>query len=251
MKFSALSKLTLISILTLSTTVFADDNINWTGFYGSAMVGYTWGHVGEGSGFDNQLAPPAFNYPLIGSGGNSFNGVNGTLKLGYNKQIEANVIGLELGGTWQDGKSHAVANDGYYDTLGVFVPDTGLQSNTKINSYETFAVRAGHVFENTLVYISGGGALGQIKRSMTDTNGNWFGQDNTIPDNKTQLGYILGLGLEHKLDDRLSLRVNYEYVDFGKINFSYAGLFFGFPATITQSNSIHFSNLSAGVSYLF
>ncbi|MFZ1765855.1 MAG: outer membrane beta-barrel protein [Candidatus Nitrotoga sp.] len=246
-----MNKIVFLLLLALSTSAFAEGQINWTGFYGSVMVGHDWGHVGEGSGTDNQLLPPAYNFTLPGSSSSSFNGVSGTLKLGYNKQIETNLIGIELGGTWQKAKSQGIATDGYY-SLGSFVPEKGLHSNTSINTYETVAARLGHIFnDTTLLYVSAGAAVGQIKRSVTDTSGQWFGIGNTISDNKSELGYVLGIGAEHKLNDRLSLRANYEYVDFGKINFSYTGLYQAYPATITQSNSIHLSNISAGISYAF
>ena len=76
-----------------------------------------------------------------------------------------------------------------------------------------------------------------------------------MSDKKTELGYTLGVGVEHKLNDKLSLRANYEYVDFGDVNFKYKGeTTWGSPdyiTTVNQKNFTHFSNLSVGVSYAF
>ena len=94
MKIQTLSKLALVSILTISTSVFAEDKINWTGFYGSAMVGRDWGHVGEGNGFSVYpfvSGPGADYYTTFGNNGSSFNGWSGNFKLGYNKQIDNNL----------------------------------------------------------------------------------------------------------------------------------------------------------------
>jgi len=99
--------------------------------------------------------------------------------------------------------------------------------------------------------------VARIKKSITDISypaGYWLSDDDIVEyaNNKTELGYVLGLGIEHKLNDKWALRANYEYIDFGNINFRYQTLYGGVdPMLITQSNSIHFSNLSAGVSYAF
>ena len=74
MKIQTLSKLALVSILTISTSVFAEDKINWTGFYGSAMVGRDWGHFGEGNGFSVYPfvpGPGADYYTTFGNNGSS------------------------------------------------------------------------------------------------------------------------------------------------------------------------------------
>jgi hypothetical protein len=50
MTLRTIQKLVLITLCTLSLSVSADEKIDWTGFYGSAMVGRDWGHVSEGGG---------------------------------------------------------------------------------------------------------------------------------------------------------------------------------------------------------
>ena len=261
MTFRTIQKLVLITLLTLSATVFADDKINWTGFYGSAMVGRDWGHVGEGNGFSVYPyvpSPGADYFTTFGNNGSSFNGWSGNFKLGYNKQIDNNLLGIELGATIQSAKANGIASSSYtsYPTPGSVTPDTSLHSQTQIKTYETLALKLGHIFnDTTLVYVSGGAALGQIKRSVTQTAYQyWFDEGYSTSDNKTELGYKLGIGSEYKLNQHWALLADYEYVNFGNVDFKYTGPYTqsGFSIdTITQSNSIHFSNLSAGVSYAF
>jgi outer membrane immunogenic protein len=253
MKTHTLIKSSLICLLSLSTSAFADEQINWTGFYSSAMIGRDWGDVGEGNG----LAGNTSYTGIISKGiGSSIQGWASSLKLGYNKQFDNNLIGIELGGTWQNAKSGKESPDTYQQNVPVSTPaypDPGASittAKTKVNTYETLAPRLGHIFnDTTLVYVSGGAALGQIKRTIYD-NGNWFNTGTVISDSKTELGYVLGFGAEYKLNDKWALRGNYEYVDFGKINTNYNGSD-GLPAFYKQANSVHFSNLSAGVSYAF
>ena len=90
MSLRTMQKLVLITLITLSSSVFAADKIDRTGFYGSAMVGREWGHVGEGNGFSVYPyvpGPGADYYTTFGNNGSSFNGWSGNFKLGYNKQI--------------------------------------------------------------------------------------------------------------------------------------------------------------------
>jgi outer membrane immunogenic protein len=260
MRFITLQKLLLITLLSLSASLFADDKISWDGAYGSLMLGRTFGNAGEGNGDMKYLLDPppgTYDYNMFGNGGSSIKGWGGSIKLGMNKQINDNLIGIELGGTWQDTKANGQAFSSYYDIPALFTgPTDTLTSKTKVNTYETAALRFGHIFnKTTLVYALGGLSVGQIKRTITAINNDWFDAGTVMNDNKTELGYVLGFGVEHKLDNRWSLRANYEYVDFGDVEFKYSGPYTTNPGYLTPSfnqfNSIHFSNLSAGVSYAF
>ena len=107
--------------------------------------------------------------------------------------------------------------------------------------------------------MNGGAAFSRIKNTVTNIGsgydtGSWIPIGN-MADSKTELGYLLGLGLgvEHKINQNLALRANYEYVDFGNVNFKYSSLNCcgDYKGDWNISNSIHFSNLSAGFSYAF
>jgi len=254
MRLVTIQKLVLITLFTLSISVFADDKIDWTGFYGSATVGRAWGHVSEGDGTgDSSQYYPIHNTFSDGIGADLRNW-SGNLKLGYNKQFDNNLIGIELGGTLQSSES----KNGVMDTKLNGEPDTpnATFTKTRIRDYETISVRLGHIFnEKSLVYLKAGAVTGEIKRYNGFLN-DWLSLYDTVTNNKRESGYVLGFGSEYKLNDRWALRADYEYIDFGNVNFDYNfsvcydGVGCG-PAKITQSNSIHFSNLSAGVSYAF
>lgn len=242
-----------VLLLVVSSSVFADEKINWNGVYGSAMIGRHWGDIGGDDGTWTYV--PDEQYRFSGDS-SSLRGWSGNVKLGYNKQLDNNLLGIELGGTWQTRSANAVAITSYDGA-----PDStpySVMSKTKVRTYETLAARIGHIFNNTtLVYVSGGAALGQIKSTLyatSDASDAWLtdgGSAGSVSDKKTELGYTLGFGIEHKLNEKLALRANYEYVDFGKVDFDYYNSIPGYQANISLSNSIHFSNLSAGVSYAF
>ena len=253
-----MKKIIFFIFFAFSTSAFADNQINWTGFYGSAMIGYTSGDVGDDNGTFQYI--PSGTYDFWGTG-SSFNGLSGNLKLGFNKQIDENLIGVEIGGTLQDAKSNGTAITSYDDGTGR-IPDStpfSVLSKTRVQTYESLSVRLGHIFnEKTLLYVYGGGALGQIKSTLNapnDATDNWLadrGVSASVSDKKNEFGYAVGLGVEHKFNDKWALRANYEYVDFGKVNFNYQHRSVpGYEADINLSNSIRFSNISAGVSYAF
>ena len=261
MRFTTIQKLVLITLITLSASVFAEDKINWTGFSGSVMVGRDWGHVGEGNGLVSYIPSPPGEINIISGGvGSNIKGWSGNIKLGYNKQFDNNLIGIELGGTWQNAKSGKESpNTNQQNISGAgcpcsVIPDTAASlstAQTQVKTYETLSARLGHIFnETTLVYVSGGAALGQIKRTLYD-NGDWYEVNTVISDSKTELGYVLGFGVEYKLKEKWSLRGNYEYVDFASNTFNYSKVGGGYTVVESQSISTHFSNLSAGVSYAF
>ncbi|CAN4271844.1 COG3637 Opacity protein and related surface antigens [Methylophilaceae bacterium] len=246
-----MNKITLATLLVLfSSNALAADDASWNGFYGSVLAGRDFGDVNKKNG--------TFDYGTtihnISGANSSLDGWNAALKIGFNKQINDNLIGVELGASILDGNADGVAisqYDGYLQR-----PPNRLLSNVRVNSYESVSLRIGHIFnENTLAYLSGGIALGQIKSQLKDeTGGIWIAQGTSLTDKKTESGYIVGFGLEHKLNEKLYLRANYEYLDFGSVSFDYTGHSDDSPQLLlkaNQKNSVQLSTLSVGLSYKF
>jgi opacity protein-like surface antigen len=115
------------------------------------------------------------------------------------------------------------------------------------------ALRFGHIFnEDTLVYALAGGVIGRIERKLTQQgNRNWFDLNYSTTERKNETGYVLGLGVEHKINTNLALRASYEYVDFGNISLTYNGPYDIYTNTINQSHKVDFSNLAVGLTYQF
>jgi outer membrane immunogenic protein len=252
-----------ISVLFTGNSAFADEP-SWSGFYGAAMLGYTFGDVEENRGTYVLYDPVNGDYHAIlnGSNGDSLKGFSGTFRLGYNKELSGNnLIGVELGATFQDADAKSPISN-TYDILSPYDPNrvdpNPLVDKTKVNNYQTLGLRLGHIFnQNTLVYVSGGVAYGKINRTLSQPgpDENWFSVGASDSSTSRETGYDIGLGVEHKLSDKLSVRANYEYVDFGKVKDTFNSVLDDGSTVsavkVDQSANIDFSNLSVGLQYQF
>ncbi len=250
----------LINLIIFSSTALAKSD--WDGFYSSLMVGSSHGDVNENDSYLTGYTGDYLNsYRTTNNSDSSFNGTTFNLKLGINKEIESNLIGLELGGTLGSLEARNEKTSGYWVSTMFFTPGNesswnGFIANTKINNYETFSARLGHIFNNSLLmYFKTGAAVGRIERRVTDNSGEFFDAGSTLRDKKNEVGYLLGLGAEYKMSNNFSFRLDYEYIDFGNVDFKYHGTAYtylpGMSPTMKQSNTIDFSNFSAGICYLF
>jgi outer membrane immunogenic protein len=158
---------------------------SWTGFYVGINGGYgfgksSWTNVGGTSGdFD-------VKGPLVG----------GTL--GYNLQTGAFVFGLEADAdaSWIKGS-----------TTSAPVGCGGAGCETRNRYLATGRGRIGYAWDRFLPYITGGAAFGDIKAT------NPAGGSVT----KSKLGYVLGAGVEYAFLGPWSAKIEYNYVDLGKV----------------------------------
>ena len=252
----------VIVILIGSNLVYAQTNSNnsteWTGFYVSGLAGKTAGNVSWKNGSSDWVMPGGtdyYEYPNASS--QSKSGWNGSLKFGYNKALENNLIGIELGATYQD-FSGIVTPTSYHQTN---VPNdgsiVGFNLKTTINTYQTLALRLGRIFdEKTFFYVFAGGATGQLKNTASQGNQNvpatnWWNANTSASNNQTKLGYVSGLGLEYNYSKDWSLRANYEYVNFGNVSSKYKGEAGGATPIVYATNAVNFQNLSVGLTRRF
>lgn len=75
------------------------------------------------------------------------------------------------------------------------------------------------------IFMSGGAALAGVTNSVTDIDFSAdmpprFDPDDSFSDNSTELGWVLGLGVEAPLDDAWTLRLEGSYLDFGRSTYS-------------------------------
>ncbi|MEQ1522141.1 MAG: outer membrane protein [Aestuariivirga sp.] len=166
---------------------YAPVSDTWTGPYVGAFGGYvSLDTDGEYEGD-----------PIIDGGpvqGFLFGG-----QIGYNKQIETAVLGIE-------------ADIAYSDADGDVETDEGETALTDLNYLATVRARAGMVFgesDSTLLFVTGGLAIGEFD---SDFEGEESGGTHT--------GYVIGAGLEHMVTDRFSIKAEYNYMGFGKKDYS-------------------------------
>jgi len=175
---------------------------SWTGIYLGGHAGGLWGDVDTtqtaetSSGFD-------FNSQTIGDGHNlSPNGVLGGLQIGYLYQMSNLVFGVEVSGSLSDFDKSEIGPDDVDDVRTV---------NSDWNAAAT--LRAGYAFGNSLAYVKGGYAMGEIDVDVVDDSALApFGSFST---SERQDGWTAGGGFEHQLSNDVSLALEYAYYDLG------------------------------------
>ncbi|MEF2551841.1 outer membrane protein [Aurantimonas sp. A2-1-M11] len=126
------------------------------------------------------------------SGGASFDGEGfvGGVYTGYNWQADEFVYGLEadIGGSGVDA-------DG---------TNTGARIDADTDIFGSFRARAGVAVDPFLVFATGGVAAARNELSL-----------NGFSDSQTSIGYTLGAGVEARITDNVTSRLEYRYSDFG------------------------------------
>lgn len=190
---------------------------SWTGFYLGLNGGYAWGH----SDWNNPVAGNiSFNTKKYLLGGT----------LGYNWQTGNFVLGLEgdVDASWVDGST----------TGGAVGGPCGAPGCTTKNSWlGTGRGRVGYAFDRLLPYITGGAAFGNIKG--TAANGGSV--------DKTNIGWTAGAGVEWAFFNNWSAKVEYLYVDLGKVTCDAATCGGGADSEITYKTNM----VRLGVNYRF
>ena len=88
------------------------------------------------------------------------------------------------------------------------------------NTYSAFDVnwdahvraRAGYVYNTTLFYVAGGLALAEVDVDDVDPN---YGEDNSA-----HLGWTFGAGIEQRITEHLTARVEYLYDNYGSESYA-------------------------------
>jgi outer membrane immunogenic protein len=163
---------------------------NWTGLYVGVHGGYSWGD--SDAGYDNPgLAAVAGPLSMEPDGG--FGGV----QVGYNYHGASNfVFGLEA----------AVAYADISDTIPDVLGGLGETIHSDTDFVGTFRGRAGYAMDRFLPFVTGGVAVAHTEVSASDGG---------IADDKTQVGWTAGVGLEVAIDEKWSVSAEYFYTDLG------------------------------------
>jgi outer membrane immunogenic protein len=160
---------------------------DWSGFYVGAWAGLAC-LDGRGSLVDNTTPSGPWN--------NGGCGIKGGGLAGYNMQFNQFVVGAEADlGTSGD----IVRNT---ETVG-----TGADFRFNMNYLATVRGRAGWAVDDTLFYVTAGGAYAQ-----GEINGIVSATPSHLKAN--QFGWTAGAGMEHAVTDHFRLRLEYLYTQF-------------------------------------
>jgi outer membrane immunogenic protein len=202
----------------------------WTGFYFGALGGYTFGsidqHLDLGGTWDSD---PANRLPLEAGGSRDLDASGGQLGgfLGYNYQWRRWVFGVEGEGAYlwlRNSSSVPVTGSASYE----------MDSSFKTHYLATFGPRIGYSFCRWMPYVTGGVAIGDLDYSQRFINQSlfpigFFAEGGSSHD--TNVGWMVGGGLEYQLTQHWRLRAQYRYVDLGSTSFDSLGVggVLGFP----------------------
>ena len=193
-----LPKMTLfLASLLAAAPVMAGGTFDWTGAYVGANLGAIWTGSTLNSSQVNLL-------PWSGSYKSQMNStaVNPGGQFGYAYAFSNNLV---LGGEG-DFSYPSTTN-----TYTVFNPTGSAydQYKTKYNVQGSLRVRLGYALDRWLPYITTGLSFGSMGLSYQSEAGNYAST------NTTQVGWVLGGGLEYAVIDNLSTRLEYLYTDYG------------------------------------
>lgn len=209
---------------------------DWRGVYVGGTLGYAFGgddEVGYTFVPDDDLFSSPDKLELSGA--------NGGLRVGYRTQIAGPtrdwVIGAELG--YEGGNI-----EDSFDT-------DGFTADSSINNVLALRIKAGALNQakDTLFYGIVGAARADIDYSISGEYDVYGGAADpeyfeVSTEGETMNGYIIGLGVERRLNERLSVTGEWEYANFGKETLE--GLS-GYSTEMTPD----FHNIKIGLNYQF
>ncbi|MBJ7532862.1 porin family protein [Rhodomicrobium vannielii ATCC 17100] len=225
--------LTVASVVALSSSAFAADlykgglkdapvyeaPATWTGFYVGAHGGYGFGDL-DGQVF--YKAPTgAISSDIAGKEKTDIDGGFGGGQIGYNKQIDRLVIGIEadISGIDISGDNAFTAKYG----------DATWKKNfdVTVDYFGTVRGRVGYAFGSVLPYLTGGFAWGHAEldnnvfyKSAPAASGWVSGKGDA---DATLTGWTAGAGVEALVGSNWSVKAEYLYVDLGEEDFGIKG----------------------------
>jgi outer membrane immunogenic protein len=202
--------------------VFVEPIFNWTGFYVGGNIGYSWGRSSDSSTLTNTAGTVLF----ASTGTTDLNGVVGGGQIGYNWQIQNWLWGFEadIQGTNEKGSRNFVCAAGICIPTppAILAPVTGTPVpatlSQKIDWFGTVRGRAGVLVTPTLLlYATGGLAYGEVDSGAT------IGLTPTVfpSTTATHAGWTVGGGIEGVIGGNWTARLEYLYVDLGRVSGSF------------------------------
>jgi outer membrane immunogenic protein len=242
---------------------------SWTGVYVGLNGGYSWGKSRTHVDYFNSLtglpiAPPPGSITDVDFklNGGIFGG-----QIGANLQIDRSwLIGIETDIQWSGQKGSAVFACAPSLVGGLFpcvpgatalppgTPGQTLSLDQKLQWFGTLRGRLGALFSPTVVgYVTGGLAYGEIETNGTLVNTPFVGPVVTtaFSHNVTRAGWTVGGGLEGRLWDNWTGKIEYLYMDLGTVS----GTVSPAPAALlvgaNYSSRITDNILRVGINYKF
>lgn len=179
--------------LLIASPAEAQKASTWDGFYAGVHGGYGWGDTGASS---NDVGIPLGSYTAEGGFGGA--------QIGYNWEIAGFLVGLEGDVSFAD-----IEGDSIFG---------GKNPSSELDWMATARARVGtFLTPQILAYVTGGAAWADWNDKLAP-----FAR---IGGSDVSTGWTIGGGLESKLTESISLKLEYLYLDFGDetYKFDYSG----------------------------
>ncbi len=182
--------------------IHAPASHDWSGFYAGVHGGGTWGAT-------NAFAYVVDNGSVVGAPDDVRFNTRGWLagiQLGWNKQVENVVFGVEGDASW----ASTTGSVSFYPP-GHPLEDPSAIGTHKFNWYASIRGRIGLAADRTLLYGTGGVIFGGYKAQADNV---LPGGPNTASASGVATGWTAGAGVEHALNDNWSIKGEYQYAHF-------------------------------------
>jgi opacity protein-like surface antigen len=121
-----------------------------------------------------------------------------------------------------------------------------MTTSTKVKDAYSLGAKLGYLLsDNDLIYVSGGASRAKVSTKFSQDNGN----EVVGSVSKTKTGGFVGLGLEHKLNENLSIVGDYRKTTYGKVDV--ANTSNSNSAAISNRASVKTENVSLNLKYKF
>ncbi|MGA7326397.1 MAG: outer membrane protein [Rhodomicrobium sp.] len=222
----------------------------WTGFYAGIHGGYATG------GWDGTLLYNGGDSGIEGKHKLDADGGFGGVQIGYNRQINSLVLGVEA-----DISGSGLSGKGSYETKVFYAPNGSYFKNfdADVDYFGTVRGRIGYSFGNFLPYVTGGLAYGHahLKNNVYDVH---FAYTKDTGDaDATQVGWTAGAGVEYALGNHWSIKAEWLYIDLGQQDYRITGTDNSVPygggiGPFTSDSfkaDLTFNTFKAGLNYKF
>lgn len=208
---------------------------NWEGGYVGATLGYAFGGK-DTFGINDASTDPHTHYGDLGKF--EVSGANAGLRAGYRWQSGQWVFGPEVsveGGSIKDDFNVTVPAGGY----GPLAGGDSYKFESKVRSLAALKLKTGYeVAPDTLITGSLGVASGKFEYKVT-------GPSSSATEKFSKSGYVVGLGVERKVTDSMSITGEIERNQFKKKDVYASG------TDLYTTASPSFTNVKLGVNFNF
>ena len=192
--------LAIVPLAALCSPAFADDAVDWNGFYAGVHGGYWMGaYTQQGDYSDPSTLPDTSNFGGIVGGG----------QVGYTLAPGGVVMGIEASVDWTnagfvEAKNSGITNyrSGHLNWTGDLTAKLGVE----VGSLMPY-VLAGAAFANNTITV----------------DGDVLGLTAPISGSGMHVGYVVGAGVAAQLADNISGFVELRYADYGVAQYDFGG----------------------------